>query len=168
MHIRNTLITLLIMFITACQYHAPLTTEHNIPIDPAILGAWESVPGTGEWSSSIEKMRVQKFSSTEYMIHYFTEGSEMDFRAYLIEVAGISAIQLELIGTDEGAIGEDDKDPRFIVASYAIKDGGMEIRLLNTKLISDALKDSKSIHKAFIEHRENPELFVDPGMFKRT
>jgi hypothetical protein len=154
-----------LLALAACQYDAPLTTAHDIPVDPSILGSWVIVPSDNDDPET--RLQIHRFSDTEYAVHYHESNTDLYFRAYAINIAGVSAVQLELIGSEEGAVGSAAED-RYMVASYRLVDGQMEVRTLNTELVDDELKDSASLREAFIAHKDNPELFNDPGLFKRT
>lgn len=148
-------------FLTACVYEAPLTTQHDIPIDQSILGTWNIVSDEG----SDEQLRILRFSDTEYLVSDLNNDDELFFRAYAIEIAGVSAVQLEFIGDNKRPVSGDN---RYVVASYRLVDGLLEVRTLNTELVSEELTDSETLKAAFIEHKENPALFNDPGLFKKV
>ena len=59
-----------VLFLVGCVYDSPLTQEHTIPIDPAVLGLWEQIPKEGEKTNPDERILVMKFSATEYSIQY--------------------------------------------------------------------------------------------------
>jgi len=153
-----------VFFLVACEYDAPLTPDHSIPIDLAVLGCWKIVPGENE--NDTTEIRIFPFSETEYSIHYSEDNDDLYFRAYAVNVGGIPAIQLEVIGTDEQATDPDDDD-RYQVVAYKLVNGFLEIRTLNSDLVDAELPDSESLRAAFIEHKDNPELFNDPGKFRR-
>lgn len=163
---KNTILVSLLglLLLTACEYDVPLATEHNIQIDDAVLGTWKIT--SIENKDDDTEIRIHKFSNTEYAVHYLEDGGNLYFRAYAINVAGISAVQLELIGSGEEAIGSNEDD-RYHVASYKIVDGLLHIGVLNSKLVDDELSDSESLRKAFVKHKDNPELFNDPGVFRK-
>ena len=159
------LVALICVFLAAaCQYDAPLTTAHDIPIDPAILGTWVIVPSENDDPATL--VRIHRFSDTEYAIHYQESELGLYFRAYAINIAGVAAMQLELIGSDESAVGSDAED-RYVVARYSMVNGQLEVSTLNTDLVSDKLADPESLREAFIANKNNPDLFNDPGLFKR-
>ena len=149
-----------VLLLAACVYEAPLVVDHSIPIDQTILGTWEVISEEGD----DEQLRILRFSETEYLVTDSGDGDELYFRAYAIEVGGISAVQLEFLGDDKRPVRGDN---RYLVATYKMVDGSLEIRTLNTELVSDELTDSESLRAAFMEHKDNPELFNDPGLFRR-
>ena len=152
------------VFIGACVYDVPVTVEHEIPVEPAILGAWEHTPGGNE---SATTMRVFEFSDTEYLVHYLEDGLELFFRAYAINVGGISAVQLEAIGDGNEAVGKNVEN-RYTVAAYRMLDGKLEVRTLNSDLVSAEIDDGESLKAAMLKHKDHPELFNDPGLFQRV
>ncbi len=153
------------VLLLACQYDVPITTAHEIPINKTLIGNWQWVAEDEEDNSDAE-MRIFRFSDTEYLIQYFEHKASLYFRGYQILIGGVSAVQLELLGSDDESVSPDDED-LFMVASYQMVDGELEVKTLNTNLINDELTDSESLRKAFIEHEDHPELFNDPGRFKR-
>ena len=153
---------LAILFLAACEFDVPLVVEHDIPIDPNILGTWQIVSEDGDDA----QLRIMKFSDTEYLVHDSEDDGDLYFRAYAINVGGVSAVQLEFLGDDKRPVKSDGGD-RYMVASYKMVDGMLEIRTLNSELVDKELTDSESLKAAFIEHKENPELFNDPGLFRR-
>lgn len=163
---KNTLLVsfLGLLLLTACEYNAPLTEDHDIPIDQAVLGSWKIA--AIENKDDDTEIRVYKFSETEYAMHYLEDGGNLYFRAYAINLGGVSAVQLELIGNGEEPVAGDEDD-RYHVVSYKIVDDLLHIATLNSNLVDDELPDSESLQKAFIEHKDNPELFNDPGVFRR-
>jgi preprotein translocase subunit SecD len=160
----STLVTALAaLVIGACEYDVPITTDHDIPINRSFLGTWEAVP---QEDDDKIRMQVLEFSDTEYLVHYFEGDESLYFRAYQIKIENTHAIQLELIGDDKESI-DHDKNDRFMVASVRLLEGKLEVRTLNTELVSAQLADSQSLKDAFIANIKNPELFNDPGFFRR-
>ena len=99
-------------------------------------------------------MMILKFSSTEYIIHYPVRKNAMYFRAYPIKVGGVSCVQLQAIGSNEGPPDQGEKG-LYHVASYQLSDAKLEIKLLNEKLVDDELKKSADLPLAFLKHKEN-------------
>lgn len=153
-----------VLLLAACEYKAPLTTEHRIPIDPQVLGLWQIIPEENENDDTF--IRIFKFSDTEYTLQYHEHGGDFYFRAYAINIGGVSAVQLELVGTDDGPV-KANEDDRYHVVAYHLENQILKISSLNSELVDDELPDSESLRKAFIQHKENPGLFNDPGVFKR-
>lgn len=162
----TTMLVTTILLLAGCEYDAPLTKEHTIPIDSAVLGEWESVPDSDEKPTTKYTMVILRYSDTEYMIHYPTGKDGLYYRGYPINVGGISCIQLEVLGAEDGSLDKDEED-LFHVASYEIKKGILEVKTLNTDVVDDELKDSEALRKAFLKNTKNKDLFEDPGKFKR-
>ena len=158
---------LLILFLAGCEYEYPLSEDHNIPIDHAVLGLWEPVSSEEDVKISNEPMMILKYSDTEYLIQ-FPEGKKgkMFFRGYPIRIGNISCVQLEGIGTQQGPPSESIRK-LFHVASYKIADDILEIRILNTDLVDDELETKEAIVQNFLKHQNHKELFIEPESFKR-
>ena len=149
-----------------CKYQAPLTKEHNIPIDPSVLGLWELIPGKGEKRDPHERVMVLKYSETEYLIHYPIGKDGMYFRGYPIKIGDIPCVQIQLIGTEEGNLDKNNKE-LFQVVSYQLSHGDLIIKTLNSNLVGDDLRDSEALKKAFLKHKNDKDLFQDPGRFRK-
>ena len=155
------------LLLAGCIYESPLTKEHNISVDSAVLGLWEPIPDEGEepkhndWEPRMfERMMILKYSNTEYLIHY-PIGDGWYYRGYPIQIGGISCVQLQVIGID-------DEKELFHVVSYQLTDGILEFKTLNTDLVDDNLKTTEALVEAFLNHKDNKELFTNPGSFRRT
>jgi len=110
---------------------------------------------------------ILKYSDTEYLIHYPPGGNdEAYYRGYPIKIGGVSCVQLQIIGTDDGPLKKNEKG-LFHVASYRLTEGQLEIKLLNTDLVDDSLKTTDGLREAFLKHKENKELFNDPNVFRK-
>jgi len=161
------LVTVMLLFLAGCKYEAPLTEEHTIPIDLSVLGLWEPQPDKTDESRVDEHMLILKYSDTEYLVHYPPGGNdETYYRAYPIKVGGISCVQLQVIGTEDGMPKKGVKD-LFHVVSYELKRGILEIRTLNTDLVDDNLKTTETLVKAFLSHKDNKDLFTNSVKFKQ-
>jgi hypothetical protein len=112
-------------------------------------------------------MVILKYSDTEYLIHYPLGGNdEAYYRGYPIKIGGISCIQLQIIGTDDGPLQKNEKN-LFHVVSYRLTDGQLEIKTLNTDLVNAELKTIDSLRDAFLKHKDSKELFKDPAVFRK-
>ena len=150
-----------------CEYQAPLTDEHKLPVDPAVLGLWEPVPD-GEVSSDPDRERlvVLEYSATEYLVHYPTDKDGQYFRGYPIKIAGVPCVQIQLIGS---ATGDVKKEARtYQVVSYKLSNGELSLTTLNTAVVDKSLKDSAALRRAFEKNKNNHELFVNPGRFRKV
>lgn len=152
------------VFLAACEYDAPLTRDHTIPIDRAVLGVWEEVREGGEPG---DRALILPFSETEYLVEYPMEKDSIYFRAYPISVGDVPCVQFEAIGSKEGAVEKDEKK-RFHVVAHRLAGDSLEIKLLNTERVDKSLGDSEALLKAFIEHKDDADLFIDPVTFKKV
>jgi hypothetical protein len=158
-------VIVLTLFIAGCEYLAPLSGDHNIAIDPTVIGLWEEAPEGDKPPDPDDRMLILKYSDTEYLVHYPTRKDEMYYRAYPIKVDGIPCVQIQLIGSAEGGIKEDRK---YQVTTYSMSNGELEIKTLNTDLVDKDLKDTASIKQAFLKNKDNKDLFRNPGKFRRV
>ena len=156
-----------VLLLVGCEYESPLTKEHTIAVDPAVLGVWEPIQDKDDQSKQNERMVILKYSDTEYLIHYPLGGNdEAYYRGYPIKIGGISCVQLQIIGTDDGPLQKHEKN-LFHVVSYRLTDGQLEIKTLNTDLVNAELKTTDSLRDAFLKHKDSKELFKDPGVFRK-
>lgn len=146
-----------------CVYEAPLIATRDLPIDPAVLGLWEEI--SEEKSDTPDRMAVLQLSETEYLINYPLGNDGMYFRGWRIEVDGVSCVQLELLGYAEKALPPG--EPQYLVATCALGQD-LEIKTLNTDLVGKNLKDSAALRKAFLEHKDAPDLFANPARFRKV
>jgi len=159
------LLIALLLLIAGCEYQSPLTEEHGIPVDPAVLGVWEEVPDKTDPATSPDRMLVLKFSDTEYLIEYPTGTKALYFRGYPVRIADIDCVQVQLIGTADGAAVK--ASNTYHVVTYAMGEGELEMKLLNTKLVSGDLNDSAALRQAFMGNKGNKDLFRNPGRFRK-
>jgi hypothetical protein len=154
----KTLILLATMLIFAgCVYESPLSEEHTIAIDPGVLGLWEEIPDEATDSSEMERMLVMRFSDTEYLVRY---------RAYPIKIGKVSCIQLQSLGSGKGPLPAGENQ-QYLVASYQLDARGLEVKLLNSDLVTDKISDPLLLRKAFLDHQDEENLFSGPGRFRR-
>lgn len=165
------LVTSLLAFVAAaisgCVYEAPLTTDHTIAIDPALLGVWEVVPEEGAAADITAPLVVVPFSETEYLIHEQSGKDGRFFRGYLMVLGGVPCLQLQDIGSGAG--------PRpaavpacYTVVSYVIDGDELEFRLLNDDHVPTKLTTSAELQRAFLAHKDKPDLFVEPMRCRRV
>lgn len=155
-----------LLFYSGCKYEAPLTKEHNLAIDQSVLGLWELIPGKGEKRDPHERVMILKYTETEYLIHYPIGKDGMYFRGYPINIGDVPCVQIQLIGTEEGNLDKDNKE-LFQVVSYQLSHGDLIIKTLNSSLVGDDLRDSEALKKAFLKHKNDKDLFQDPGRFRK-
>lgn len=92
-----------ILLLCGCEYEVPLTEAHTIPVDEALLGVWHPVEEeVGRILSRPVRIKIFRFSDTEYLIQYRYGDAEFFFRAYPIEIEGERYVQLQGIGSHHG------------------------------------------------------------------
>ena len=75
-------------------------------------------------------------------------------------------MQLEVTGTDEGPVSVEDTE-LFSVDSYAMDNGELVYRSLNTDLVTTDLADTAALQAAFAAHRDDPSLFKESGQLRK-
>ena len=153
------------LVIPGCDYLAPLTEEHTIPVDASVLGLWEETPRGDKPSSPDERILILKYTDTEYLIRYPAGKDGLYFRGYPVKVEGVSCVQIQQIGTADGDIEKEDR--KYQVISYTLSNGELEIRTLNTDLDKN-LPDGAALRGALLKHKDNKDLFNNPGKFRRV
>ena len=111
-------------------------------------------------------MMILKYSDTEYLVHYPTGKDGLYYRAYPVKIGGVSCVQLQVIGTSDGPPEKDEKE-LFHVVSYQLMGGKLEIRTMNADLVDDDLKTTNELLEAFLKHKDNKDLFNNPGVFRK-
>ncbi len=173
---RVVMLVLVALFLVGCEYayESPLTKEHSISVDSAILGLWEHVPEKGDDLDLNMRMLILKYSGTEYLIHFFAEKEEggLYFRGYPIKIGNVPCVQIESIGQvfkpfDKDVTLGTNEWPIFDVMSYALANGELTIKELNKDLVDNELKGSEALRKSFLKHKDNKDLFIQPGKFRR-
>jgi hypothetical protein len=159
------ILALVLVLLSGCVYKAPVTTNHTIPVDPAVLGMWQAVPEPGKDLDTDERMLVLKYSDTEYMVRYPSGKDAMFFRGYPIKVGNLQCVQIQLIGEKDQPVNDEDR--KYQIVAYKLTDGVLELRTLNADLVSDRLATSADLLKAIKANVANPDLFKDPGKFKK-
>ena len=149
-----------------CYYDSPLTEEHSLPIDTNLLGVWQEIADDGVLPDESDRMVVLKLSETEYLVHYPVRKEGGYYRAYPFSLGGVEGIQVEVLGSGSGPVEEGEMDI-YVVVSYSLTDGDLELRILNEKLVDDELSGSTAIREAFLKNKDAKDLFTDPGKFRR-
>lgn len=145
------------VFLSGCVYTVPVTTDHTIPIDTAVLGVWQDEDG--------DSMLLLKYSDTEYLIEYPTSAKAVFYRGYPAKVGDISCVQIQELGTIDGP--EDNTEP-YDVMSYRFVKDDLEVRSLNSDVVGKDFKSSDELRESILKNKANPELFREPGIFKKV
>lgn len=151
------------VFLCGCEYSVP-AGKPGLPIDNALLGIWENLPGKKDTDQKF-RILVLKYSDTEYLVNYFNDKDALYFRAYPVKIDDINAVQIQWIGTDKGALEE--KDRKYHLISAVLKDNNLEIKVLNSSLISKDVTNQEELKNKILQNKNNPELFRDPGIFRK-
>lgn len=168
MKFRTLILSVVMLLLIACQYTVPLSTAQKIDIDTALLGSWEMHANKEDPDASLDSMTILRFSDTEYRLRYFSEGSDMHFRAYLIDPGGEPILQMELLDNPDGSADSEEDAHRYMVAKYTLDADSLSVSLLNTKLISRDINDTDELLAAYLKNKDNPELFTNPGRFEKS
>ena len=160
-------VALFAVWFAGCNYESPLVVESSVPVDPVLLGTWETIPDATKPSEDKYEALILKFSQTEYSIQYpRQEKDSLYFRSYPIKVGGKTYLQIQLIGSEAGPVKEVDR--KYDVLSYTIFGDVLEISTLNTKIVDKAIIGTKELLKAFQGNQDNPELFVKAVKFRKV
>ncbi len=150
-----------------CKYESPLTSEQAITVDPVVIGLWENTPSAESDLQRVQRLAVFKHSEREYMIHHSMGDVGFYYRAYPIELGGVSCVQLQVLGSHQGAVKESEKR-RFHVLSYQVADDELTVQTLNADLVDDGLKTEAALQAAFLQHKDHQNLFENPLTFSRV
>ena len=158
------------LLFAGCIYEAPLVAEAKIPVNPELIGVWEKKSKDGSKKKKKgDRILIFKFSETEYLIQNPVDGERITYRAYQIKLGGKSCVQMEVIGSDEGAPDwKDDKPRPFLVSSFEVTDDTLVLGWLNSKLVSDELNTTEALQEAFLKHTDDKDLFTDLKEYRRV
>lgn len=158
---------LVALFAVGCVYEVPLTTDHTIPVDPAVLGLWELVPDEGKEPDPVARMLVLKFSDTEYLIHYPIGKDGLYYRGYPVKAGKRACVQLQVIGSKDGLPGKK-IERHYQVVSCELIEAQLELKVLNPERVDADLADSPALMAAFLKQQDQADLFMDPARFRRV
>ena len=160
------ILVFILIILTACDYDAPLAGEASLPIDQALLGTWEFIYEDRAEQKSHERLVIRQESANLYAIEFIDGESIIYFKGWLAELEGSHFMQLEVTGTDEGPVSDEDTE-LFSVVSYAMDNGELVYRSLNTDLVTTDLADTAALQAAFAAHRDDPSLFKESGQLRK-
>lgn len=161
------LVTLLLLALVfcGCEYNVPLVDEATVAIDPTLVGVWEPVREQDEEAKSEEKLVILSFSKTEYMIIHPTGKDEMYFRVYPVTIDGLKLVQLQWLGYQQHALKGTEKP--YQLCRYRLDQDILTIQVLNGKVLDREAETSEALRQSLLENKSNPELFQDPGRFRK-
>ena len=156
-----------VLMTAGCVHEAPLTTEHTLAIDTALLGLWELVPGEAKGDPDEDRMVVMRWSDTEYLAQ-LSLGPEGDYyRAYPMEIGGHSLIQAEFLGNTSRNWYPPDK-AFYPILRYELVEGILIISTLNPEVVDVEITDSGALREAFLKNKDRRDLFNPPAHFRRV
>lgn len=147
----------------SCMFDEPFEMEAAHPVDPHLLGRWESVPEPGDQPA--ERMLVLEYSPREYVVEYPVGAEAMYFRAFAIELAGGKFIQAQWIGSAKGPLNLE--SPKYLLLKVSVEGDAMEMATINPKVVGGDPGDSGRLRASFTRHKDDPALFDPPKKFRR-
>ena len=146
-----------------CDYTVPLVVSPEVDVDPSIFGLWQR-PREHE---APETLVILPLHPKEYFVSFSSDNAKAMFaRGALWRGQGGTLMQLDWFGTAEGSIPDDNRT--FQYATYALLDGKLHVRLLNTKVVSEDIATSDALARAIAEKKDHPSLFRDEMVFTRV
>ena len=156
-----------ILLTAGCVHEAPLTTEHALAIDSALLGLWELVPGEAKGDPDEDRMVVMRWSDTEYLVQ-MPLGAEGDFfRAFPAEVGGHALVQAEFLGNYSRDWYPPDKT-FYPIITYEMVEGILIISSLNPEVVDVEITDSEALREEFLNNKDRQDLFNPPAHYRRV
>jgi hypothetical protein len=140
---------LCIFALSGCEYEVPITSNPTRKIDERLLGDWTSKDGK-------DKMKVRRLDDSIYIVSY---NGDL-FRAYHSDVAKTPFISVQDI---------DSADRKYAYLTWKLSDDGkrLGLRVVNTKVIPNEIKDSAGIQKLLEKNLQNSELLEDEAEFTK-
>ena len=145
------------------MFDAPFEKEAGLPVDPALLGRWESLPADPKRAS--ERMLVLQHSANEYLVEYPVGEKAMFFRAFAVDLAGSRFIQAQWIGNAEGPVKPQDR--KYHLLMVKVTGDTLEMRTINPEVLGNNLGDTARMKAAFAAHKDDARLFGEPENFRR-
>lgn len=159
---RMMIVSAVCVLLAGCDFTVPLVKTANLPMDPAVVGAWRR---TGADNKS-ERLLVLPLSKQEYLV-VFPAGSEdaMFARGCLWRDGDTPLVQLDWFGTGRGNLPDDDRT--FQYATYTVDQDTLSIRLLNPEVVAKDIPSSDALVNAITEHKNHPDRFRETMVFQR-
>ncbi len=158
----KTLIILAMVFalmVAGCEYEAPFSEPQGLKIDKDLLGLWVAVDEDSEEAAAKEAaISFLEFTDTDYLVCFYGEGKEaVYYRGYPVALAGGRYIQFQVLGSNERGASPDER--KYGLLKCEVVEDELKIWYLNPKVISKDLKTTEELKAAFIENKDNEELF---------
>jgi hypothetical protein len=157
------IVTALCAFLIGCEFTVPLVEEPTTKINPALLGLWQHSKEDGK----VEKLLILPLGEREYLVSWPANVQDALFaRACLTETGGIPIAQLKWFGTAEGTPPDDERV--YQLATYALDDQQLTIRMLNADLVGRDAPSSEALEAAIIRNTAAANLFHESMVFRKV
>lgn len=151
--------------LVSCVFEEPFFEKPDRPVDPALLGRWQTIPAKA--GDAPERLLVLQQSEAEYVIEYPVGEDSMFFRGQLVDLDGGAHVQIQLIGSAEGPVEATERT--YHLLRVAIDDGTLSIRSIDTdKLGAEKDATSEALRAAYAAKKDDPGLFGEPMRFERV
>ncbi|MCB1098768.1 MAG: hypothetical protein KDN22_24560 [Verrucomicrobiae bacterium] len=146
-----------------CEFTVPLVEEPTTKITPALLGLWQHSKEDGK----VEKLLILPLGESEYLVSWPAGVEDALFaRACLTETGDIPLAQLKWFGTAEGTLSDDERV--YQIATYAVDDQQLTIRMLNADLVGRDASSSEALKAAIIRNTAAADLFRESMVFRKV
>lgn len=152
-----------LVFLSSCVFEQPFESDPKIPVDSKLLGLWEKAPEKPD--QAVERLLVLQHSANEYFVQYPVGDEAMFFRTYAVELAGENYIQIQLTGTAEGPVKQEER--KYHLLKIRLDGDMLELRAIDPDVLGKSLMDSAQMKTAFERHKDDPKLFAEPLKFRR-
>lgn len=170
--------TIAAVMLSGCFLKAPLAPPSGIKMDRSLLGTWEIYKDhAGNPPTQSMTLHITEVSETEYEARVDSGGIQniMKFKAYMVELGGMSCLQLKLIHMHE----EMQKEPEvrkslqmpYMHYNYRFSGGVLSFHMFEPEGIEvTRLKTTADVQQAFLNKIKNGEdPFVKEGpSFKKV
>lgn len=152
--------------LAGCTYEAPLSTSPIGRISEELIGLWEEVPDSPGEKGGL--LSVVPFDDGNLLAVFPVGDDELYFRAWPVKVAGVSAIQLQIVGAAKPEPTPEPSGKNFSVVVYEFDGDDLILKSLNEDLVPPSLTTTAEIVEAFTEHAGDPDLFNNPDRYRRV
>ncbi|HWA26017.1 MAG TPA: hypothetical protein VG734_10165 [Lacunisphaera sp.] len=142
-----------VLFLSGCDYDAPLTATATHPIDARLVGDW--IPA-GKEEEKDSPMHVRRWDDNTYAI-----AIENDiYRTWHSDCAGLALVSAQDLNSDER---------KFCLYTWALSPDGAQLTLrrVRTEVVPDAAKTTAALQAAVKANAANPKLLDEPLVFQR-
>lgn len=148
--------------LTGCDYTVPLVDKPDMAMETQLIGLWEKSDG----DNKAERLLILPLSKQEHLVAYPYGGEGGLFaKACACRIAEKLFVQLEWFGTAEGTLPDDGRVYQY--ATYQLRDGELEIRLLNADVVSREISSPAELKKAIETQKDTKDYFREAMVFRR-